>query len=358
MAGGEMISAEQHMNISIRAAFKAALAEACRFAGATAPNPPVGCALLDEYGKILTVAAHHRAGTMHAEARALAQAETLGLTAQIATAVVTLEPCNHAGRTPACSEALLRTPVQTIWIGAADPNPHVAGGGAARLLTAGRSVFWLADAGRESGDLLAACQGLIAPFVKQATTGRAWLTVKQALDASGSMVPPPGRSTFTSSEALTLAHRLRRATDAIVTATGTVQADMPGLDVRRVADHEERAPRLLIVCGQEEHMPMAWRDRVEQKFDLRFCADIRDVPHMVAEAGGLWALVEAGPRLLSALRANNVWDDWLTISVGSDGHERMSVESRHAVSPLSLFLPEARGVTGVPVEDSACFPVS
>ncbi|MDG6093680.1 bifunctional diaminohydroxyphosphoribosylaminopyrimidine deaminase/5-amino-6-(5-phosphoribosylamino)uracil reductase RibD [Acetobacter sp. AN02] len=354
-----MISTCTEITGPVRAAFYAALDEARRFVGATAPNPPVGCALLDEDGVILTVAAHHRAGTMHAEARALAQAQALGMMSRVVTAVVTLEPCNHTGRTPPCSEALLASPVRTVWIGCADPDPRVAGGGAARLREAGREVCRLEHGG--APELFAACRALIAPFVWRAVHGRAWISVKQALDVSGSMIPPAGQTTFTSERALTLAHELRRATDAVVTGTGTVLADCPGLDVRRVPDHAE-VRRLLVVCGDERRVPAAWRARAEARSDLCFCRDVRDLPEMIARTGRLWALVEAGPGLLTALRDAEVWDDWLTVSVrsdrvsGEDGSEVLRVRSRHDVSALSLFVSETGSVSEAGSEEAAvCF---
>ncbi|MBB2171312.1 bifunctional diaminohydroxyphosphoribosylaminopyrimidine deaminase/5-amino-6-(5-phosphoribosylamino)uracil reductase RibD [Gluconacetobacter asukensis] len=338
----------------IARAFRAAIDEAARFVGATAPNPPVGCAILDRHGDILTIAAHHRAGMPHAEALALRQCAEQGLMARAAIAVVTLEPCNHTGRTGPCSEAILASPIRTVWVGVADPNPRVAGGGIDRLRAGGCAVHVL-DQGAEPA---AACRALIAPFAHWSRTGRAWLTVKQAVDASGSMIPPAGQTTFTSDAALTLAHRLRRATDAIVTGSGTVLADRPGLDVRRVADHADRAPRLLAVCDRKGRVPADWRASAAARgFDVWICDDITRLPEMLGAAGVLWALVEAGPGLLAALRAAGLWDDWLTIGVGPDGTERLDVAVRMGTdTPLRLF-PELAASLTAP-EGEACFPAS
>ncbi len=156
------------------------------YRGGTAPNPPVGCALLDRHGTLLVVAAHRRAGTAHAEAEAIARCRDGGMVDQIETVVVTLEPCNHWGRTPPCTEAILSTPARTVVIGASDPNRHVEGGGAERLLKAGLRMEWLRSVpGPEAEALSARCIELIAPFTKKVVTGRPWVTVKQALDASG-----------------------------------------------------------------------------------------------------------------------------------------------------------------------------
>ncbi len=218
------------------------------FRGATAPNPPVGCALLDRDGAVLVVAAHRRAGTAHAEAAAIAQCRDAGTIDQVDTVVVTLEPCNHWGRTPPCTEAILSTPARTVVIGTRDPNPRVEGGGAERLARAGLSTAWLPETpGPVAAALSARCIDLIAPFAKRATTGRPWVTVKQALDASGSMIPPPGRKTFTSEAALRYAHVLRKRADAILTGSGTILADHPEFTVRRVPDHADRIRQLAIL---------------------------------------------------------------------------------------------------------------
>lgn len=319
-------------------AFRAAIAEACCFVGATAPNPPVGCTLLDEHGQILAVAAHHRAGQHHAEALALRQCAERGWTHRIHTAVVTLEPCNHVGRTPPCTEALLATPVQTVWIGCSDPDPTVAGGGGGRLEVGGRRVVRIDDVVEQvpGGRRIAEdCVALIAPFRKRSVSGEAWLTVKQALDVTGSMIPPAGAKTFTSAGALELAHRLRRGTDAIVTGTGTIRADLPGFDVRHVMDHPARR-RVLMICGRSRDLPESWLENARRRFDVMWCSDVVDAPRMLAERGVLWALVEAGPSLLQAIAEGDVADDWLRIEQLAGGAERVSVSGRHAVSPLSL----------------------
>ncbi|KXV79504.1 riboflavin biosynthesis protein RibD, partial [Gluconobacter japonicus] len=204
--------------------------------------------LLDSEGRILTVGVHPKAGQPHAEAMALAQARDTGVLEQARTAIVTLEPCNHTGRTPPCSEALRNSPVEHVWIGVADPTPQAAGG-AARLreMPGGRDVTFLKDV-PELTDLYRDCRALLAPFQSRVTRHRPWISVKQALDRDGSMIPPVGQTTFTSEASLMLAHRLRRATDAIITGVGTVLADKPRFTVRRVQDHAGRAKRLLVVC--------------------------------------------------------------------------------------------------------------
>lgn len=324
----------------VRAGFRAALEAAADKMGATAPNPAVGCTLLDAHGEILAVGAHPGAGQPHAEAAALDEAARKGVLERVRTALVTLEPCNHQGRTPPCSERLRASPVRTVWIGARDPNPQAAGG-AERLAEAdnedsghkgsgrGRCVRFLADY-PDYADLEADCAALLAPFASRVLRGRPWLTVKQALTPEGGMVPPPGRKTFTSPDSLILAHRLRRATDAVVTGIGTVLADSPSFTVRRVPDHfsvgssagnsdgiSERIGnkrRLLLVFDRQGRLPEPWRRaREADGFDVAVCTNGAEMIALLAAHDVNWALVEAGPALLKTLVAENLWDDWLTI---------------------------------------------
>lgn len=345
---------------AITRGFRAAIAAAVRHVGATAPNPPVGCAILDAAGRILSVAAHQRAGEPHAEALALRQCLEAGLMDRAATAVVTLEPCNHTGRTGPCTEAILVTPIRSVWIGAPDPNPRVAGGGAARLREAGLQVSSLASESEPGRD----CAALIAPFTLFSGAGRPWITVKQALDAAGGMVPPAGATTFTGPDALDLAHRLRRATDAIITGMGTILADRPHFTVRRVPDHLGRR-RILAVPDRGGQLPDAYRREAEARgFLLRTAPDLPSLVQALAQEGVLWALVEAGPRLLADIERDGLWDDWLTIRHDAAGQDRLAVRTRLTTTPLRLIDGiDAATLANAPVAPAAmkgseCFPAS
>ena len=346
---------------AIARGFRAAIAEAVRFMGATMPNPPVGCAILDRNGVILAVDAHHRAGELHAEALALQSCRQTRTLDRATTLIVTLEPCNHTGRTGPCTEAILASPIRTVWIGAADPNPGVVGGGERRLREAGLDVFRWDPATGPGRD----CAALIAPFAMRANTmqvgaGRPWITVKQALDAEGSMIPPKGAKTFTGQEALRLAHRLRRATDAIVTGMGTILADSPHFTVRHVPDHDGRR-RFLAVVDQDAGLPAAYRHEAEQRgFALRTAADLPSLLRLLASEGVLWALVEGGPRLLAEIERLGLWDDWLTIRHDAPDRDRVMVHTRRAGTPLRL-IPGLEGAAlpvSTEMEGMACFPVS
>lgn len=329
----------------MRPAFRALIVQTVDTLGATAPNPSVGCALLDRNGRVLAQGVHLRAGAPHAEITALEQARQNGVLEQVHTALVTLEPCHHTGRTPPCSEALRQSPVRDVWIGTRDPNPQAAGG-ADRLRQApdGRVVTFLADHPFLT-DLAGDCAALSAPFASRIVRKRAWISVKQALDETGSMIPPAGQKTFTSGPSLMFAHRLRRATDAIVTGIGTVLADDPSFTVRLLADHPDRSPRLLVVCDRSDapfgRLPTLWRARMaESGFTVLVSKDAASIPALLADHGVNWALVEAGPALLKALSTLKLWDDWLTID--KDGPaDRLEITTpgtdTYGLSPLRLL---------------------
>ena len=309
----------RHLPAPIAAAFEAAVAAAAAFRGATAPNPTVGCAVLDDEGGLLAVAAHERAGQAHAEAAALARCREQGSTERIRSLVVTLEPCNHHGRTPPCTQAILATPAATIWIGAADPNPQVRGGGAARLAAAGRTVHALADvSGPAAAHLSRACMALLDPFAKRVLTGRPWVTVKQALDPEGSMIPPPGRTTFTSAAALTYAHELRRRADAILTGSGTILADDPAFTVRRVPDHAGKR-RMLVILDRRGRVPRAYATAATGRgFDVVIERDLDAALDRLGRAGALEVLVEAGPTVTAQVLERSLWDEHVIVRAGRD----------------------------------------
>ena len=314
----------------IAAAFARALDVARHYVGATMPNPPVGCVLLDRHGNELAAAAHHKAGAQHAEALALQLCAEAGTTAAIHTAVVTLEPCNHHGRTPPCSEALLATPVRSVWIASADPNPHVAGGGARRLAAAGVTVRFLAElATPDAADLLGKAQRPIAPFAKRSRTGLPFVVVKQALNSAGSMIPPVGQTTFTSPSSLDLAHRLRREADAILTGSGTILADDPAFTVRRVADHAGKRRPLVILDRRGRVSQRYLAGAQERSFVPSIATDLATALAELGAAGCLSVLVEAGLSLTQTILASALWDEHVLIEQAADGGaDRVSIRQR------------------------------
>ena len=299
-------------------AFGVAVRATEAFRGATAPNPTVGCVILDPDGRTLAIAAHERAGQPHAEAAALAVCRAQDMLDRICTVVVTLEPCNHWGRMPPCTEAILATPARTVWIGSPDPNPGVLGGGATRLRAAGLDVFELADCSDpQAGELAAQCNALVAPFAKRVLFGRPWVTVKQALDPNGSMIPPAGRKTFTSPAALTFAHALRKRADAILTGSGTILADRPEFTVRHVVDHPGKR-RSLAVLDRRGRVPASYvRQAVERGFDVTIEQDLETALDRLGRSGALEVLVEAGPRVTESVLDAGLWDEHVVIRKGT-----------------------------------------
>jgi diaminohydroxyphosphoribosylaminopyrimidine deaminase / 5-amino-6-(5-phosphoribosylamino)uracil reductase len=307
----------------ITRAFDVAISAAEAWRGSTAPNPPVGCVILDETGETLAVAAHQRAGEGHAEALAIAECRRAGTVNRIHNVVVTLEPCNHTGRTPPCSEAILATPARQVWIGAADPNPRVAGGGAQRLQAAGLDVHLAED-----DNMRTRCKALIAPFTKRATTGLPWVTVKQALDVQGSMIPPAGQKTFTSQKSLVLAHQLRRRADAILTGSGTVIADDPSFTVRHVEDFNGKRRQLLLLDRRERVPQSYFHATNERGFEVSRAATLETALQSAAQAGALEVLVEAGPQITSAILATELWDEHVIIRQTESGIDNITTHLR------------------------------
>jgi diaminohydroxyphosphoribosylaminopyrimidine deaminase/5-amino-6-(5-phosphoribosylamino)uracil reductase len=318
----------------IAAAFGYAVELAGQWQGATAPNPPVGCVLLDASGKTLAAAAHERAGGPHAEALAISLCRANDTLDRIHTVVVTLEPCNHAGRTPACTGVILETPARHLWIGARDPNPLVAGGGGNYLAHAGQSVHALIDLDDPTAPLLAeAVTRLIAPFAKHATTGKPWVTVKQALDRHGSMIPPAGQKTFTADASLELAHRLRKRADAIITGSGTILADAPHFTVRRLPDFPGKR-RHLVILDRRGRVPTSYVEAAQARgFLVSIETDLANALTHLGQAGCLEVLVEAGAELTQSILESPLWDEHVTIRQRLAADDDITVRYRAKSEP-------------------------
>lgn len=319
---------------SVANAFVVAIRIAGTFRGATAPNPPVGCVVLDAEGRSLAVAAHERAGQPHAETAGLAICRRQATIDRIRTVVVTLEPCNHWGRTPPCAEAILGTPARTVWFGSTDPNPR-AGGGAARLRAAGLDVIELAACSDPTAaELAAECRSLVAPFAKRILSGKPWVTVKQALDRQGSMIPPPGRKTFTSPDSLTFAHALRKRADAILTGSGTILADQPEFTVRHLVDHPGKRRRLAVLDRRGRVSPSYIAGAAELGFDVSIEQDLETALDQLGREGMLEVLVEAGPRVTESVLDCDLWDEHVIIRKHAGGLADEAEIRRRAYGPV------------------------
>ena len=191
--------------------------------GRTAPNPHVG-AVVARGDEVIAVGFHEGPGQAHAEVAALRVA---GDRARGATLYCTLEPCNHHGRTPPCTEALLDAGIARVVIGCRDPKHYATGPGVDRLRAAGIEL--------ELGVLEAECEGLIEDFRCLVVHGRPLVIGKAAVTLDGRIATASGDSKWITGElARTEAHRLRDRADAVLVGVETVLADDPRLDVRHV----------------------------------------------------------------------------------------------------------------------------
>ncbi len=191
--------------------------------GMVNPNPMVG-AVLVKSGRIIGEGFHRRAGEAHAEIKALEQA---GKRARGAALYVTLEPCNHYGRTPPCTEAIIRAQVAKVVIARRDINPHVKGGGAEKLRRAGIIV--------KTGLMERESSEMNRSYERYVLSGRPFISVKVAITADGKIATGKGLSKWISGdEARKYVHKLRRQSDAVLVGIETVLKDDPMLTVREV----------------------------------------------------------------------------------------------------------------------------
>lgn len=191
------------------------------------PNPRVGCLIVGADGQVIGRGHTQQAGGPHAEVMALRDAAANGHSARGATVVVTLEPCAHHGRTPPCCDALVAAGVGRVVMAIEDPNPLVAGQGAARLRTQGIDV--VGGVGAE------AARELNIGFFSRMLRQRPWVRLKVAVSLDGRSALPNGVSQWITGEAARAdGHAWRRRAGAVLTGVGTVVDDNPRLDVRLV----------------------------------------------------------------------------------------------------------------------------
>ena len=196
---------------------------AWRGVGKTAPNPAVGCVLVKD-GRVIGEGWHRMAGGPHAEIEALRDCSALD--AAGADCFVTLEPCNHTGKTPPCTDALIHAGVRSVFIGMLDPNPGVTGGGARKLQTSGIQVV--------SGILEHKAQEVNEGWVKWVTTGLPFVTLKLAASLDGKIATASGESRWISCEkSRQFVHELRRRSSGIMVGKNTVAVDDPLLTARQ-----------------------------------------------------------------------------------------------------------------------------
>jgi diaminohydroxyphosphoribosylaminopyrimidine deaminase/5-amino-6-(5-phosphoribosylamino)uracil reductase len=346
-----------------------AFAEASKGVGRTAPNPPVGCVVMDDDGKVLGRGFHARAGERHAEVAALDDvvARHGPGSARGKTLVVTLEPCNHHGRTPPCVDRILHEGVARVVVGALDPNPKVNGSGIRRLREEGVQVAVDdTDDGRR-------CEALIQPFASVVLRKRPWLILKTATSLDGRVATHTGASRFiTGAKSRALVHGLRNVIDAVVVGAHTVLVDDPALTVRDVPHRDGVTPRdplrvvldrrLEVSAQARVFLPpgaLVFHDKVADPADepttsgtdvcrLPVGTDWAVVLEELARRGVLSVMVEAGPRIVgSALRAGVVDELWwftAPLLIGADGIEAVAPLGVSNLAEAMAFAPVERAV--------------
>jgi len=269
--------------------------------GPRGANPQVGCVLLAPDGATLGEGWHQGAGTPHAEVAALADARERGSDVRGATAVVTLEPCDHTGRTGPCSVALLEAGVARVVVGVSDPNP-VAAGGADRLRAAGVDVLTdvLADEGAQA----------LGPWLPAVRRGRPFVTLKIATTLDGRVAAADGTSRWITSEvARQHAHALRAQIGAVVVGTGTALLDDPSLTARRSDGSLVDEQPLRVVVGTRDVPPGArLRGPGGELVQVR-THDPARVLAVLQEREVRHVLVEGGPTLAAAFLTAGLVDE-------------------------------------------------
>jgi diaminohydroxyphosphoribosylaminopyrimidine deaminase/5-amino-6-(5-phosphoribosylamino)uracil reductase len=304
-----------------RAHMARALELAARGLHTTTPNPRVGCVIVAG-GEVIGEGWHERAGAPHAEANALADAASRARDPRGATVYVTLEPCNHTGRTPPCADALIAAGVGRVVAAMADPNPDAATG-AVRLRASGIPV--------DIGLLADEAHELNVGFVSRMTRGRPWVRMKSAASLDGRTALASGESQWITGEpARADGHRWRARACAILTGIGTVRQDDPQLTVRAI--ETPRQPPCIVIDRHAQTPPGArvlargnalivtagernprWPEGVDVLAlpDRDRRVDLRALMRALGQRGINELHVEAGGKLNGALLAAGVVDEVL-----------------------------------------------
>ncbi len=292
----------------------------------TRPNPCVGAVVVKD-GVIVGEGYHQRFGGPHAEVYALEQA---GTAAQGATCYVTLEPCNHTGKTPPCVDALLRAGIARVVIASQDPFPAVNAQGIARLRAGGVEV--------EVGLLTLNARQQNKAFHHHIVHHRPYVTLKSAMSLDGRTAKALGQAPYaiTGEPVRHEVHRIRSESDAIVTGIGTILADNPLFNVRLpCAEHPSFVPPVRIVVDTHLRLPPSARlfdvpGRViiatcskNEQSQLQKQADIWILPEdggqvslnalltRLSDEGMRQIMVESGPRLQASFLTQGLADEWL-----------------------------------------------
>jgi diaminohydroxyphosphoribosylaminopyrimidine deaminase / 5-amino-6-(5-phosphoribosylamino)uracil reductase len=359
---------------------KRALTLARKGIGKTSPNPAVGCVIVKN-GAVVGEGWHRKAGEPHAEINALAMA---GAKARGADVYVTLEPCSHTGKTPPCSEALIRAGVKRVIAGMLDPNPLVSGGGLAALKQAGIET--------SCGMLEDDCRALNLPFIKHITTGIPFVTYKCAMTLDGNIATITGESRWIScEESRKYVHRMRSRMDAIMVGVDTIITDNPQLTVRHVrgkdplrviVDTRLRTPESVKVLNGElssrtiiattEINPRVHLRYLKQGVSIVVCEEfdgrvsMEDLLQKLGAMGVQSILLEGGSRLAGNMLQNVLIDELVIFIapkvIGSNGFAPFTLQGITSMSQaIKLeFTDVCRSGSDIVVtarQERSCLPV-
>jgi len=311
--------------------------------GKTYPNPAVGCVIVRN-GTMVGEGWHKRAGGHHAEIHALNMAGDLARGADV---YVTLEPCSHTGKTPPCSEALIRAGVKRVVAGMSDPNPQVNGGGLLALQQAG--IETLCGVREEE------CRAINRPFLKFISTGQPYVTYKCAMTLDGKIASVTGESRWISGEeSRKVVHRMRADSNAIMVGVDTIIADNPQLTVRHIkgrnplriiVDSTLRTPESVTVLSSQmapgtmiattETNPKVHARYLKSGARILVCrsddgrVDLHDLWSKLGKLGIQSLLLEGGSRLAGEALRQGLIDECVFFYapkvVGSDGFSPFAI---------------------------------
>lgn len=324
---------EQYMNLALDLAEKGA--------GYVSPNPMVGAVVVRD-GRVVGSGFHRAVGTAHAEVNAIDDA---GDKAEGATLYVTLEPCNHTGRTPPCTEKVLQARIKKVVVAMADPNPNVTGGGNDRLRAEGLEVV--------TGVCEARARKLNESFIKFICTKEPFVILKSAATLDGRIATRTGDSRWVTGEAARYyVHSIRQGVDGIMVGIGTVKADDPSLTTRlegmkgrdpirvildtrlsipedaKVLRHDSDSDTV-IICSSA--VPADKKERLARLKGVRIMeAPLKDngidLPWLMKQLGGIGItslLVEGGSHVTASVLASGIADKMLLFFapklLGGDG---------------------------------------
>lgn len=339
----------------------------------TRPNPRVGC-VITQANVVRGEGWHERDGEDHAEVQALKDTRDRGNDPKGATAYVTLEPCNHQGRTPACTRALIAAGVARVVVGAQDPNPSVNGQGIATLREAGVEVV--------TGVMAESCAALNAGFNQRMGHGRPRVRVKLAMSLDGRTAAADGASQWITGEAARDdVHRLRAEAGAVLIGRGTLVADDPSLTVRLPGDWAQplrvvldsglamstearmlglSGPTLIATASRDSQQCSALEAAGAEILPVDRAASGLDLTRVLMDLGEREindVLVEAGPTLAGALAQAGLVDEFVIyvapMLIGDTGRALMSLAGAIGLEDAQTLVFDNVEPVGVDLKISA-----